>query len=84
MYYIVISISGEKLPWTMQLDNFAVYTLRSPSGFPLLKPVSVGCTIAVSSKFAPPTSDTISALGLCLHTDMRAVEMALSKSQVDF
>lgn len=77
------SLVGEKLPWTMTLNNFSVYTLLSKTSiFSLLKPVSVNCTIAVSTKYSPPTSDIISALGLCLHTDMRSVTFALSKPQV--
>ncbi|XP_033726572.1 vacuolar protein sorting-associated protein 13B-like isoform X2 [Pecten maximus] len=77
------SLVGEKLPWMMTLNNFSIYTLLSTTAiFSILKPVSVNCTVAVSTKYSPPTSDIISALGLCLHTDMRCVTLACSKPQV--
>ncbi|XP_021340497.1 vacuolar protein sorting-associated protein 13B-like isoform X1 [Mizuhopecten yessoensis] len=77
------SLVGEKLPWIMSLKNFSIYTLLSRTAvFSILKPVSVNCTVAVSTKYSPPTSDVISALGLCLHTDMRSVTLACSKQQV--
>ncbi|XP_060068135.1 intermembrane lipid transfer protein VPS13B-like [Ylistrum balloti] len=77
------SLVGEKLPWTMTLNNFSIYTIHSKKEiFSILKPVSVNCTVAVSTKYSPPTSDNLSALGLCLHTDMRSVTLACSKRQV--
>lgn len=68
----------------MSLDDFSVYSLHGSDIHSFLKPASVSCTIAVTSKYDPPSSENISALGLCLHTDMRAVTLSCSKPQVGF
>jgi hypothetical protein len=67
----------------MVLNHFCVHTILSRQHVvPLVKPTTVSCTIGVTTKYNPPMSDNISSLGLCLHTDMHAVVMAISKSQV--
>ncbi|XP_063419366.1 intermembrane lipid transfer protein VPS13B-like [Mytilus trossulus] len=77
------SLVGEKLPWRMVLNHFCVHTILSKQTVvPIIKPTTVSCTIGVTTKYNPPTSDNISSLGLCLHTDMHAVVMAISKSQI--
>ncbi|XP_052096921.1 intermembrane lipid transfer protein VPS13B-like isoform X1 [Mytilus californianus] len=77
------SLVGEKLPWRMVLNHFCVHTILSKQTVvPIIKPTTVSCTIGVTTKYNPPTSDNISSLGLCLHTDMHAVVMAISKPQV--
>lgn len=68
----------------MSLDDFSVYSLHGSDIHSFVKPASVSCTIAVTSKYDPSSSENISALGLCLHTDMRAVTLSSSKPQVRF
>ncbi|XP_061177950.1 intermembrane lipid transfer protein VPS13B-like [Saccostrea echinata] len=75
-------LKGERLPWQMSLDDFSVYSLHGSDIHSLVKPASVSCTVAVTSKYDPLSSDNISALGLCLHTDMKAVTLSCSKPQV--
>ncbi|XP_055998709.1 intermembrane lipid transfer protein VPS13B-like isoform X2 [Ostrea edulis] len=75
-------IKGERLPWQMSLDDFSVYSLHGSDIHSVVKPASVSCTVAVTSKYDPSSSDNITALGLCLHTDMRAVTVSCSKPQV--
>ena len=36
----------------------------------------------MTTKYQPPTSDAIAALGVVLHADMGAVELRLRKEQV--
>ena len=48
----------------------------------LVAPTGVSCTVAVTSKYNPPTSDNISALGLVLHADMDTVGIEIRKEQV--
>ena len=71
----------------MSLKNFSVYSIHQQSNSPwkalqLLKPTTVSSTVGVSYKYNPPTSDDISALGLCLHTDMHNVTGSISAEQV--
>ena len=78
---------GDKIPWNVSLKNFSVYTLHHQSNAPLkalqlLKPTTVNSTVGVSYKYNPPTSDDISSLGLCLHTDMHNVTGSVSYEQV--
>ncbi|KAL3889914.1 hypothetical protein ACJMK2_002232 [Sinanodonta woodiana] len=77
------SLVGDKLPWNVNFRNFASYTIHcSKEVLQLVKPITVTCTVAVSHKYTPPQSENISALGLCLHTDMQAVTLATSQKQV--
>ena len=79
--------TGDKIPWNVSLKNCCIYTVHSSPtlrALQLLKPTTVSCTVAVSYKYTPPTSDSISALGLCLHTDMRSVTLSTSMEQVTF
>ncbi|KAK3589215.1 hypothetical protein CHS0354_020076 [Potamilus streckersoni] len=77
------SLVGDKLPWNVCLKNFASYTIHcSKEALQIVKPVTVTCTIAVSHKYTPTQSENISALGLCLHTDMHAVTLSASHKQV--
>ena len=48
----------------------------------LVAPTGMSCTVAVTSKYNPPTSDNISALGLVLHADMDTVGIEIRKEQV--
>lgn len=78
--------TGDKIPWNVSLQNCSVYTVHTTPSFKalqLVKPATVSCTVGVSYKYTPPTSDTISALGLCLHTDMHSVTASTSLEQVD-
>ena len=79
--------TGDKIPWNVGLKNFSVYSVHHQSDSPwralqLLKPTTVMSTVGVSYKYQPPTSDDISALGLCLHTDMHNVTGSISPQQV--
>lgn len=82
------SIVGDKIPWNINLQNCAVYTIQSSNTkqslniLPLLKPTTVSCSVGVSYKYNPPTSDNISALGLCVHTDMHSVTLSASVEQM--
>ncbi len=80
--------AGEKLPWSLKLRDASVYTTQrgaadnSGSCHDLLAPTGLSCTVAVTTKYQPPTSDAIAALGVVLHADMDAVELRLRKEQV--
>ncbi len=51
--------------------------------FYLTPPTGLSCTVAVTARYVPPTSDTIASLGLVLHADMDSVEVQLRKQQVN-
>ncbi|WAR00328.1 VP13B-like protein [Mya arenaria] len=87
------SLIGDKIPWNVNLQNFCLYTLHAHTtignrselplrAFKLVKPATVTSTVGVSYKYNPPTSDNISSLGLCLHTDMKFVTVATSFEQL--
>ena len=87
--HIIFFPLGEKIPWNVSLRNFSVYTLHhvdasSFRALQLVKPASVSCTLGLSYKYHPQTSDNITALGLCIHSDMHPVKMALSSEQVGY
>jgi len=89
MTFCFICYAGDKIPWNVCLQNCSIYTIHSSSGstgslqaLQLVKPATVSCTVGVSYKYHPPTSDNISALGLCLHTDMRSMVVSTSFQQV--
>ena len=89
MTFCFICYAGDKIPWNVCLQNCSIYTIHSSSGstgslqaLQLVKPATVSCTVGVSYKYQPPTSDNISALGLCLHTDMRSMVVSTSFQQV--
>lgn len=86
---LLLSIAGDKIPWNVSLQNCSVYTVHAShtgsqpvQSLQLVKPATVSCTVGLSYKYTPPTSDNISALGLCLHTDMRSVTVSSSFEQV--
>ncbi|XP_014791410.2 intermembrane lipid transfer protein VPS13B [Octopus bimaculoides] len=77
------SLLGDKLPWTITVSNYSMYSLHPmKKAFSLVKPGSVSCTVAVSTKYHPPASDNISSLALCLHLDMHIMKFACSLKQV--
>ncbi|KAL4227239.1 Vacuolar protein sorting-associated protein 13B [Mactra antiquata] len=79
------SLVGDKIPWNVSLQNMSAYTVHSGSSmktYQLVKPATVSCTVGVSFKYTPPTSDNISALGLCLHTDLRSIIVSTSVEQI--
>ncbi|GAB1597682.1 vacuolar protein sorting-associated protein 13B-like [Argonauta hians] len=78
------SLLGDKLPWTITVSNYSMYSLHPMKKvFSLVKPGSVSCTVAVSTKYHPPASDNISSLALCLHLDMHTMKFASSLKQID-
>ena len=82
--YICCSIPpGDKLPWSVKMDNFSVYSVhRSDTVHHLLKPSSLCSTVAVTTKYRLPAADSLSLLGLCIHGDMQSVEVVLVAKQV--
>ncbi|XP_048244061.1 vacuolar protein sorting-associated protein 13B-like isoform X2 [Haliotis rufescens] len=76
------SLIGDKLPWSVKLEKLTVYSLhKEKTTLSLFKPLNVASTVAVTCKYTPPTSDNITALGLCLHIDMQPPTIAVSKIQ---
>ena len=71
------------MPWSLQLNAAGIFsTNMNLSTSYLVAPTGMSCTVAVTSKYNPPTSDNISALGLVLHVDMDAVGIEIRKEQV--
>ena len=75
-------VSGEKLPWSIELCNASVYSLHNQTTLDVVSPVSIVTSVAVTTRYAPPTSDNIASLGLVLHGDMKTIDVAISKTQV--
>ncbi|ELT92184.1 hypothetical protein CAPTEDRAFT_228271 [Capitella teleta] len=77
------SVAGEKLPWSLKLSNASLYTVNENQQLQHgVKPLGVSATLAVTTKYHPPTSDNITALGLCVHADMDNTAIFCSKPQV--
>ncbi|CAH1773157.1 unnamed protein product [Owenia fusiformis] len=78
------SIAGDRLPWTIKLQDASIYSLHSQtvSHF-VVKPVSVTSTVAVTTKYLPPTSENLAALGLCVHSHMEGVYGGVGKLQIE-
>ncbi|GFO46200.1 vacuolar protein sorting-associated protein 13b [Plakobranchus ocellatus] len=78
------SLIGEKLPWTVKIKNMCAYSLLSglaePS--PLLHPMDIVSTVAVTCKYNPPTSEVISSMALCLHVDVGPPQVDLRAAQL--
>ena len=85
-YYLqqdILSFSGEKLPWSVHMTNFSVYSLQVPQrAFYVVKPSSLSATLAVTTKYSPPVSDNISSLAFCVHSDMNPISAACNNDQV--
>lgn len=78
-------VTGEKLPWTVQLGDWSVYTLHAGRECQqLLEGMSITCTLGASAQYNPPTSDNIQALALCVHIDISPPIFAISPPQVKF
>ncbi|GFR59584.1 vacuolar protein sorting-associated protein 13B [Elysia marginata] len=78
------SLIGEKLPWTVKITNTSMYALLSGTTEPchLLHPLDILSTVAVTCKYNPPTSETISSLALCLHVDVGSPQFELTAAQL--
>ena len=71
------------MPWSLKLHAASIYSTHSnKSTFYLVTPTGMSCTVAVTAKYNPPTSDNISSLGLVLHADMDSVGIEVRKEQV--
>jgi len=82
---LLFNDTGDKLPWSVTMDNFSVYTVhKSNTVHHLLKPSSLCATVAVTTKYRFPAADCLSLLGLCIHGDMQYVEVFLVAQQVRF
>ena len=78
-----LPVAGARLPWSLQLTTCSAYTLHaSHTVRSIIKPVSASATVAVTTKYNPPTSDAISSLGLCVHVDLQTITVACSNAQV--
>ena len=77
-------MTGDKLPWSVKLDNFSIYSVhRSEQVNHLLRPSSMQATLAVTTKYRVPAAcDSLSQIGMCVHADMQAVEVILVEQQV--
>ena len=76
-------LTGEKLPWTVELSEWSAFTLHPGSvSRPLMRGLGVTSTVGATVLYNPPTSDLIHSLALCLHLDLRPPLISLSHSQV--
>jgi len=77
-------IVGEKLPWTFRLTNCSIYSIHdSQFLWNLVKPMSIGATLAVITKYQmPPSMESLAHLGLCIHTDLDNIRILCSSRQV--
>ena len=76
-------VTGEKLPWTVELSEWSAFTLHPGSvSRPLMRGLGVTSTVGATVLYNPPTSDLIHSLALCLHLDLRPPLISLSHSQV--
>ena len=76
-------LTGEKLPWTVELTEWSAFTLHPGSvSRPLMRGLGVTSTVGATVLYNPPTSDLIHSLALCLHLDLRPPLISLSHSQV--
>ncbi|XP_050696701.1 intermembrane lipid transfer protein VPS13B-like isoform X2 [Eriocheir sinensis] len=72
----------DKLPWSLNLAAFSVYTLHGVGQhvkLPVLKPVNTTATLAITTKYQGPS---LSQLGLVIHTDMSPLDFCGSRCQV--
>ncbi|XP_055871203.1 intermembrane lipid transfer protein VPS13B-like isoform X3 [Biomphalaria glabrata] len=78
------SLIGEKLPWSVKVSNFCIYSLMSGRSDPLflVHPVDVMSTLAVTCKYNPPTSEVISTMALCLHVDVGQPKLDITAAQL--
>ncbi|XP_059174786.1 intermembrane lipid transfer protein VPS13B-like [Physella acuta] len=78
------SLIGEKLPWSIKINNICVYSLLSSRPDPqfLVHPMDIVSTVAVTCKYNPPTSENISNMAICLHVDVGQPQLDITPSQV--
>ncbi|KAH9494658.1 Vacuolar protein sorting-associated protein 13B [Bulinus truncatus] len=78
------SLIGEKLPWSVKINNLCVYSLLSSQSDPvfLIHPLDIISTLAVTCKYNPPTSEVISTIALCLHVDVGQPKLDITAAQL--
>ncbi|XP_022088777.1 vacuolar protein sorting-associated protein 13B-like isoform X2 [Acanthaster planci] len=75
--------TGEKLPWSVKVSHFSMYTIHPSEGpYYLLKPLILSATVGVTSSHAERPASGRPGLGLCVHADMQEIQMVCSKPQV--
>nr|XP_053626537.1 intermembrane lipid transfer protein VPS13B-like [Cherax quadricarinatus] len=72
----------DKLPWSLNLGSFSVFSLQGTGQhvkLPVLKPVNTTATLAITTKYQGPS---LNQLGVVIHTDMSPLDFCGSRCQV--
>lgn len=80
------NIKRDNLPWTIQLQDFAIFTCSNGAATQsfILEPVHTSCTLGLNSRHhsdigGEPITPT---LGICLHADTTAIKMSINDTQL--
>ena len=80
----VWNVNRDNLPWTVQLQDFSLFTNETASKSFILEPVHTSCTLGLNSRYhsdmeGEPITPT---LGICLHADTTAIKMSINDTQL--
>ena len=82
----VWNIKRDNLPWTIHLQDFAIFTFTSKATAKsfILEPVHTNCTLGLNSRHhSDIQGDAITpTLGICLHADMTVLKMSINDTQL--
>ena len=83
----VWNIKRDNLPWTIQLQDFAIYTCSSINGATknfILEPVHTSCTLGLNSRYHSDLGGEAvkPTLGICLHADTTSIKMSINDTQL--
>ena len=77
----------DNLPWTIQLQDFSIFTSSSITGSTknfILEPVHTSCTLGLNSRFHNDIGGEAvrPTLGICLHADTSSIKMSINDTQL--
>ena len=90
----VWNIKKDHLPWTLKLQDFAIFTTTSTVSITtkdvgcgkkfMLEPVNTSCTLGLSSRHHSNVSGeaVCPTLGICLHADTTALKSTINDAQL--
>ena len=83
----VWNIKRDNMPWTIQLQDFAIFSCSSVTGATknfVLEPVNTSCTLGLNSRYHNDIGgEAITpTLGICLHADTTSIKMSINDTQL--